>query len=221
MHGKPEIVDETRREPGERDHVTTARKSIGPGGDRAFDALMDAVRECFVDDDSHGMKHALNTLSLAMSIADGMIKSEGIDIDLHALAAAALMHDIGRENIFSDPKHGERGAERAGEILSKLDVPWDREKIMHLIAMHDREDIDGESEPVELIVLRDADKLELLRIGPGYLDLSRLVTREALALVEEVLDRYDTGTGEYRETAGKTIEWAKSLLKQKESDPAM
>jgi len=197
----------------------TTRKFPGPGSDQVFDALVDAVRACFVDDDSHGLKHAFNTLSVAMSIADGMIESDNIDIDLHALAAAALMHDIGRENIFSDPEHGERGAERAEEILSKLDAPWDREKIMYLIAMHDREEIDSDSEPVELIILRDADKLELLRIGPGYLDLSRLVTLEALALVEEVLGWYDTGTREYREKAEKTIEWAGSLLAQRKSDP--
>lgn len=196
--------------------MTTPSGSFDPTGDPVFHALLEAVRECFVDDDSHGMDHAMNTLELAMLIAGMMKKNEGGDIDVPALAAAALMHDIGRENIFFDPGHGGRGAERAGDILTELGVPWDREKIMHLVALHDEEEIDEESEPVELIILRDADKLELLRIGPDYLDLDRLATGEALALVEEVLVRYDTGDVEYRKKADKTVRRARSILAARE-----
>jgi len=194
--------------------VTIAKGYTGLDDDPLFDALRDAVRECFVDDDSHGMKHALNTLSYAMAIADRLKENRGVDIDRHALAAAALMHDIGRENIFFDPGHGERGAERAGDILAELDAPWDREKIMRLITLHDEEEVDESSESVELIILRDADKLELLRIGPGYLDLGRLATGEAVSLVEEVLARYDTGTDEYRKKAQETAGWARKLLSE-------
>jgi 5'-deoxynucleotidase YfbR-like HD superfamily hydrolase len=196
--------------------VTIAKKYTGLDDDPVFEALRDAVRECFVDDDSHGMKHALNTLNYAMAIADRMRENRGVDIDRHALAAAALMHDIGRENIFFDPEHGKRGANRAGDILTELQAPWDREKIMRLITLHDAEEVDEASEPVELTILRDADKLELLRIGPGYLDLGRLATGEALFLVEEVLARYDTGTDEYRKKAQETARWARELLSERE-----
>ena len=197
--------------------MTILRKYYDPAEDPVFHALMIAVRECFIDDDSHGMDHALNTLELSMLIAGMVKKNEGGDIDVHALAAAALMHDIGRENIFFDPGHGERGAQRAGDILMKLGAPWDREKIMHLIALHDEEEIDEESEPMELIILRDADKLELLRIGPDFLDLNRLATREALTLVGEVLARYDTGDMEYQKKADETARRARSLLAGTES----
>ena len=186
-----------------------------PTNDPLFCDLIDAVGECFIDDDSHGMSHALNTLDFAMAIAAGLKERKGGDIDLFVLAAAALMHDIGRENIFSDPRHGERGARRAGDILKKLGAPWDREKIMHLIALHDERDIDEKSAPIELIILRDADKLELLRIGPDYLDLDRLATKEALALVGEVLARYDTGETGYREKADETVRRANELLAER------
>ena len=197
--------------------MTNLHDYSNPADDPVFHALMDQVKECFVDDDSHGMDHALNTLDMAMLITDRMKKNTGGDIDIYALAAAALMHDIGRENIFFDPGHGERGADRAEEILVKLDVSWDREKIMHLIALHDEQEIDETSEPVELIILRDADKLELLRIGPDYLDLDRLATREALALVGEVLTRYDTGDVEYQKKAEETRKKAKILLAERKS----
>jgi len=197
--------------------VTNPSDTFDPARDPVFHALLEAGREGFVDDDSHGMGHALNNLELAMSIANMMKKSGEGDIDIHALAAAALMHDIGRENIFFDPGHGERGARRAGDILLRLDAPWDREKIMRLIALHDEEEIDEGSEPVELIILRDADKLELLRVGPDYLDLDRLATREALALVGEVLARYDTGDTDYREKADETVRRAEALLAEGEN----
>ncbi|MBN1883526.1 MAG: HD domain-containing protein [Deltaproteobacteria bacterium] len=200
--------------------MTILSDHFDPTDDPLFCDLIDAVRECFVDDDSHGMNHALNTLDFALAIADGLKRREGADIDLYALAAAALMHDIGRENIFFDPGHGGRGARRADDILTRLGAPWDREKIMRLIALHDEEGIDCESEPMELIILRDADKLELLRIGPDYLDLDRLVTREALALVEEVLARYDTGDNEYRKRADETTRRAKGLLGKREHNTA-
>ncbi len=132
------------------------------------------------DEASHGMQHALNTMDLAKRIG----RVEGGD--LFAIRIAALLHDIGRVNIFSDPEHGRRGAERAREILRQLTVPADHALICLIIERHD-EPGDDRDEPIELAVVRDADRLELLRIAPAYLDLGRLVTREALRQVPYAL----------------------------------
>jgi putative nucleotidyltransferase with HDIG domain len=145
-----------------------------------LDRLAAEVKSIVGDEASHGMRHALNTMDLAERIG----RAEGGD--LFVIRAAALLHDIGRVNIFSDPEHGRRGAVRAREILRRLDVPADHGLICLIIERHDDPGDDGEG-PIELAVVRDADRLELLRIAPGYLDLDRLVTREALRQVPYAL----------------------------------
>jgi hypothetical protein len=147
---------------------------------RYLDRLAEEVKSIVGDEASHGMRHASNTMDLAEKIG----RAEGGDI--FVVQAAALLHDIGRQNIFFDPAHGARGAVLAREILDRLDVPTDRALICLIIARHDdrEESPDG---PIELTVVRDADRLELLRIAPDYLDLGRLATREALRQVPYAL----------------------------------
>jgi hypothetical protein len=169
-----------------------------------LDRLADEVRAIVGDETSHGMQHAENTMDLAGRIG----RAEGGDI--FAIRAAALLHDIGRVNIFSDPAHGRRGAALAREILDRLDIPVDRTLVCLVIARHD----DGEDdpgEPIELTVVKDADRLELLRIAPDYLDIDRLATREALRQVPHALRlHYPDGMEEPGVTA--TIERAHKLL---------
>lgn len=175
-----------------------------------LDLLSEEVRAIVGDEESHGLRHAVNTMDLAARIG----RVEGGDI--FVMQVAALLHDIGRENIFSDPFHGERGSKRAADILDRLDVPADRALICLVIARHhDREDDpDG---PRELTVVKDADRLELLRIAPDYLELDRLATCEALRQVPYALSlHYPAGTKMAEVTA--TIERARSLLADRRAE---
>lgn len=145
-----------------------------------LERLAGEVRVIVGDEASHGMPHAVNTMALAERIC----RVEGGDS--FVVRAAALLHDIGRVNIFSDPDHGPRGAAAARTILDRLDVPADRQLICLIIACHHDPENDP-VQPLELTIVKDADRLELLRIAPDYLDLDRLATREALRQVPYAL----------------------------------
>jgi HD superfamily phosphodiesterase len=170
-----------------------------------LDRIREEVKKIVGDEKSHGLLHALNT----MELADRIGRVEGGDVLV--IGAAALMHDIGRENIFHDPGHGRRGAARAREILDRLDVPTDRELVCDIIARHD-DPIEREDQSIESAVVRDADRLELLRIGPDYLDLSRLITQEALRQVAHVLSLHYGSGGERRQDVAETIRRAHEML---------
>lgn len=167
---------------------------------------MDEVKRICGDEKSHGVGHAERTLDFARKIAE----AEGGDVEI--VSVAAILHDIGRRNIFGDPGHGERGAKMAAEILVRLDADVDVEMVADVIARHD-EPGEGEGEPLELSILRDADRLELMRISPDYLDLTRLKTDEALRLVPYVLDIHYPNPGGDRELAN-AIEGTKARAKE-------
>jgi HD superfamily phosphodiesterase len=174
---------------------------------RYLDLLVNEVQAVVGDEASHGMRHAVNTMDLAKRIW----RVEGGD--LFVIQAAALLHDIGRVNIFSDPSHGRRGATLAREILDRLDIPTDRALICLIIARHDDREDDPDV-PIELSVVKDADRLELLRIAPEYLELNRLVTLEALRQVPYALSlHYPDGIKTREVTA--TIEQARKILKDR------
>ncbi len=183
--------------------------------------LMDEVRRICGDEQSHGVAHAERTLDFALRIA----KAVGGDVEV--ITVAAILHDIGRENIFGDPGHGVRGAKIAGEILRKLeadiDVDIDVERVVDIIARHDEPGDEGQEggESLELTILRDADRLELLRISPDYLDLERLKTNEALRLVPYVLNIHYPNPGgdrELMEAIGKTKTRAQEILRERKGD---
>ncbi len=180
---------------------------FSPPGSLFLAQLTDEVRAIVGDEASHGMRHALDTADLALRI--GRIEGG----DLFVIRAAALLHDIGRLNIFSDPEHGLRGARRAREILDRLDVTADRTLICTIIARHDQPDDDRDG-PVELLVVRDADRLELLRIAPDYLDLGRLVTDEALRQVPYALSLH-YGAKNDRPDVRETIARARETLESR------
>jgi putative nucleotidyltransferase with HDIG domain len=170
-------------------------------------ALIGEVKRILGDEKSHGFAHAERTMDLAERIS----RVEGGDIDV--IRAAALLHDIGRENIFGDPGHGKRGAEMSREILERLKVPWDVEKIVEIVARHDESGGGSGDEPIELVIVRDADRLELLRVSPEYLDLERLVTSESLRLVPYALGLHESDNDEWRHEAERTKKRAEEILR--------
>ncbi|MBN1573244.1 MAG: HD domain-containing protein [Deltaproteobacteria bacterium] len=176
--------------------------------------LMDEVRRICGDEKSHGVGHAERTLDIARKIA----AAEGGDIEV--VSVAAILHDIGRKNIFGDPGHGARGAKMAREIIEGLEADVDVMKVVDIIARHDEpgRDVNGGGESLELTILRDADRLELLRISPGYLDLERLKTDEALKLVPYVLSIHypnPEGDRELIKAIEKTKTRAEEILRER------
>lgn len=179
-------------------------------GEKDYLALLTGeVKRILGDEESHGFGHAKRTMDLAERIS----RVEGGDIDV--IRASALLHDIGRENIFADPGHGKRGAEISREILKKLQVPWDIEKIVSIVARHDKSGDEGANEPIELVIVSDADRLELFRVSPGYLDLERLVTLESLRLVPYALSLHKSDEDEWRLETEQTKRRAEEILKAK------
>jgi len=172
-----------------------------------LDRLAGEVQKIVGEETSHGMQHALNTMALARRIC----RVEGGD--RFVVSAAALLHDIGRVNIFSDPAHGRWGAVLAREILERMDVPADHALICLIIERHDdpRDERDG---PIELTIVKDADRLELLRIAPDYLDLGRLATREALRQVYYALSLHYEGGMESPDVVA-TIQRAREMLESR------
>jgi len=180
---------------GENDHTDKEGKYL-----RALEA---EVMKILGDEPSHGIEHARRTMELAEAIA---LQEGG---DRPTLKAAALLHDIGRRGIFADPGHGKRGADMALEILARIGAPWDREKIAELILHHDDPGDDG---PIDLVILKDADRLELFRVFPGYLDLERLATDTALLLVPYALRFHEKDEEIFRKEAQKAIERSCEIL---------
>jgi putative nucleotidyltransferase with HDIG domain len=175
-----------------------------------LDRLKEEVKNVLGEETSHGFRHAVRTMDLAQRICE----TEGGDPNI--VSAAALLHDIGRENIFSDPDHGRRGAEIAREILSQLGAPWDVEAIISLIRRHD-DPTDGTDGPIELVILKDADKLELLRVSPLYVDLNRLVLNTSLRLVPYALGLHRRDDETWREEAREVQKKAREIVEEREA----
>jgi putative nucleotidyltransferase with HDIG domain len=182
-------------------------KSLQRGEKDYLALLTGEVKQILGDEKSHGFGHAKRTMDLAWRIS--MV--EGGDIDV--IKSSALLHDIGRENIFGDPGHGKRGAEISREILERLNVPWDIEKIVSIVENHDKSDDESKDESIELVIVRDADKLDLFRVSPGYVDLERLVTLESLRLVPYALGLHKSDEDEWCLKAENTIKRAEEILK--------
>ncbi len=109
-------------------------------------------------DSAHDSQHVYRVLYLALEIAG---TEERVDYDI--LIAACLLHDIGREKQFKNPKlcHAEEGSKMAYDFLVQND--WRKEQAEHIrdcIASH-RFRNDNQPETIEARILFDADKLDV------------------------------------------------------------
>ena len=143
----------------------------------------------------HGFNHTRRVCLNARLIAN----MEGFSPeDKKVLLFAAKYHDIGRKNDFEDSEHGQNSAEKL-EINRLLDVFSDDDKdlIKFIVREHclskKQNDFDLGLLPDEkkerytrmLSVLKDADKLDRVRLGKfDGLDTSRLLLASSKKLVE-------------------------------------
>lgn len=122
-------------------------------------------RYCLQEGGAHGPDHSERVYRMALRLGRKM------DADLEILAAASLLHDIGRGKESSSKGavcHADYGAEMAADLLKELDYFPDRiQKICHCIRAH-RYRGTCTPETLEARILFDADKLDSIgAIGIG------------------------------------------------------
>ena len=140
----------------------------------------------------HGTKHALRTMLIAGKILAEMPESA----DATVVMCASTLHDVGRVSDGSDPLHGFRGVPRVLEIMDLIRNPdypepetgaWEvvKGKVANIVANHC---FPGFGVGIDAQVAGDADRLDILRMGPGKLDPSRLALNHSRDLIPWVLD---------------------------------
>jgi len=172
-----------------------------PLGRRLTDALWKiSTRYCEEEGGSHGPDHTERVYFTALAI--GRTMQARLDI----LAAAALLHDIGRGQ-ESESKgqvcHAMEGALMAQAILADLDFPpSDIEAITHCIKSHR---FRGKEKPLSLEakILYDADKLDSIGavgIGRAFLFAGKIGARLHNAEIDHSRTHaYSTEDTAYRE----------------------
>lgn len=137
-----------------------------PLGRETTDRLWQISKQyCEQEGGSHGPDHTERVYFMALAIG------RELNARLDILAAASLLHDIGRkEETESRGKicHAKKSAELAGEILHKLRFPpEDVQSVQHCIKTHRFRGAD-KPQSLEARILFDADKLDSIgAVGIG------------------------------------------------------
>jgi len=132
----------------------------------------------------HGVGHVSRVLWWAATIADAIGMASAIRRE--ALLWAAAVHDVGRVDDGSDHGHGRRSAQWVTENLATYrpeNASLDLGFIAELCAWHVVPDHLIERLSLELVILKDADGLDRVRIND--LDPSRLRLQHSAGLVEQ------------------------------------
>jgi hypothetical protein len=159
----------------------------------------------------HGAPHTTRVLVWAACLADLIGRPEAIRRE--ELLWAAAVHDVGRENDGVDRGHGARSAEW---VLDRLAAERpeaarrDLDFVAELCTWHEVSDDRIERLSLELLILKDADGLDRVRIGD--LDPERLRLQHARRLVTAArrLERATCGYG--RITAAEALDEARRQL---------
>lgn len=113
-----------------------------------------------MEDSAHDREHVYRVLYAALDIAH---HEREHPIDRDVLAAAALLHDVGRADQARDPSvcHAEAGSRRAYDFL--LSLGWPEEKAAHVRAcvLTHRFRTDRRPATLEAKIVFDADKLDV------------------------------------------------------------
>jgi len=133
--------------------------------DEFFEKLREEVLPYFESGDGHGFEHVDRVYKMAVKI------SEGEDVDMDVVRAAALLHDVARSKedatIVVDSENGNvchavEGAKMAVGILKDVGFPEDKiDKVVHSIEVH-RFSKGLKAENREAEILQDADRLDAL-----------------------------------------------------------
>lgn len=122
-----------------------------------FSAIEKYMLSC-MRDSAHDNEHIYRVLYNALTIAG----SEN-NVDYDVLIASCLLHDIARDEQFSNPQicHAAVGGEKAFHFLIEHGFTIEfAEKVKHCIQTH-RFRINNEPQSIEAKILFDADKLDV------------------------------------------------------------
>jgi len=134
-------------------------------------------------DSAHDMHHIYRVLNSATHIA---CHESGVDMGV--LITASLLHDIGREAQFVDPRlcHAQIGGEMAYDFL--LSLEWPEEKALHAKNCINTHRYRGDNTPqsIEAKILFDADKLDACgALGIARTLIYRGSSNQALYILDE------------------------------------
>ena len=156
-----------------------------------YEFMHEQVSFTMWDSDIHGIKHCAHVLRFALMIAEAKGLSQS---QRETLAAAAVFHDSRRQSEGRDREHGQRAAEYYRDFCARTGMSYDP-VCYEIIAWHHRGDETGcfeierklpDREDAILLykILKDADSLDLFRLGPYTVDIERLRTPEAVAMYD-------------------------------------
>ncbi len=178
---------------------------LGPLQSEVPDRVMRMFRlwEVFLEDEvefgiagggHHEKSHCARVLLYSLMISRDM----GMDARwIDALCEAAVFHDSRRQDDWADVGHGDRAAEYYRQFCSEERLTFDVRAYL-AIKYHDRPDSagaraiadSGGGEDCLMVyrILRDADALDRLRLGPDGLDLRSIRLPESIGLIRFVRD---------------------------------
>lgn len=126
----------------------------------------------FINDGAHDCQHIYRVLYHALDIASNY------HVDKDVLITACLLHDIGRDAQFRNPKidHAVVGAEMAYEFLIQID--WPQDKAQHVKACISTHRYRNNDQPIsmEAKILFDSDKLDVT----GTLGIARTIAYKGI-----------------------------------------
>lgn len=177
---------------------------------RLLEAIETEARKYFEDASGcHDWGHVARVRALARHIG------ETEEADLFVLEAAALLHDIAKNDEMRAKGgfcHAEEGAKRARPILARIGVDAEiSERILHCVGTH-RKRKGMEPESPEAKILFDADKLDSLgAVGIGRAFLFAGASGAVLYSGSESEHAQDPGRHEYTENDTALLEYEAHL----------
>jgi hypothetical protein len=151
----------------------------------------------------HGAPHTTRVLVWAEVLAEQIGRPEAMRRD--ELLWAAAVHDVGRVDDGIDRGHGRRSAEWVTTHLGKVRpaaAACDLEIVAELCTWHEVADQEIERLTLELLLLKDADGLDRVRLGD--LDPERLRLQHARRLVDAAA-RLERATNDYGRVSAEDV----------------
>jgi len=117
------------------------------------------------------------------------LEAQGMAVNRQATRWAAATHDVGRVDDGTDLDHGRRSAQWMKENLAQVMSPETLDLATYAVHWHVPSDSEAPVMTAELMVLKDADGLDRVRLGD--LDEAYLRTDAAKGLVEIAHELYE------------------------------
>ena len=160
---------------------------------------------------SHGPDHHLRVYYYALELAQRLDAIYDEDI----LAAAALLHDMAA---YYPDKTGERyhdfDSKLAADVLTEIDFPKDKiEAVLFAVAHHGSDEkYKHQAEPVEVTLLRDADKLDAF----GPIGVARVVMVRTLKgdTLQQIVEDFHTNGHLERKWRSITYEATRDMARK-------